>query len=334
MKFGHTDISLMPIGLGCWAIGGLWYDLGTCAGWGDVCDEESLRALDTGIGMGVNLIDTANVYGAGHSEALVGKAIEGRRDQVFISTKFGIEFDPATKTTTGKIKTPQDIIRSCEDSLRRLNTDYIDLFLFHLGDFPIEEAAMVRDTLEKLAGDGKIRYYGWSTSDPARQAVFAEGKHYEACEFALNVLEDDPAMCRFVEETGITGLCRSPLAMGLLTGKYNKAANFSKDDLRGKNAPVWMTYFVDGKPNEVFLKKLEAIREILTSNGRTLAQGCLGWILGRNDRFVPIPGFKRVEQVKENVGALEKGPLTKEQIAEIDRILRVSETVSGDFVSE
>ncbi len=321
MKFGHTDIDLKPIGLGCWAIGGLWYDLGTCAGWGDVKDEESLKALDTGIGMGVNLIDTANVYGAGHSEVLVGKAIAGRRDKVFVSTKFGIQFDPETKTTTGSIKTPEDIINSCEDSLKRLGTDYIDLFLFHLGDFPAEEAPMVRDTLEKLVDDGKIRYYGWSTSDPARQEIFSLGKHYEGCEFALNVLEDDPAMCSFIEEKGITGLGRSPLAMGLLTGKYNQKTNFSKDDLRGKNAPVWMTYFVDGKPNEIFLKKLENIREILTSEGRTLAQGCLCWMLGRSDRCIPIPGFKKAQQVMDNVGALEKGPLTKAQVEEIHRIL-------------
>ena len=165
---------------------------------------------------------------------LVGKAIAGRRDKVFVSTKFGIQFDPETRTTTGSIKTPQDIINSCEDSLKRLGTDYIDLFLFHLGDFPAEEAPMVRDTLEKLVDDGKIRYYGWSTSDPARQEIFSLGKHYEGCEFALNVLEDDPVMCSFVEEKGITGLGRSPLAMGLLTGKYNQKTNFSKDDLRGK----------------------------------------------------------------------------------------------------
>ena len=325
MKLGHTDIDLKPIGLGCWAIGGPWYDLGACAGWGDVRDEDSLLALHTGIDLGVNLIDTANVYGAGHSEVLVGKAIQGKRDKVFISTKFGIQFDPDTKTTTGTIQTPEDIIQSCEDSLKRLQTDYIDLFLFHLGDFPLDKAEMVRDTLEELVQKGKIRYYGWSTSDPERQAVFAKGRHYEACEFALNVLEDDPAMVNFVEEKGITGLCRSPLAMGLLTGKYDRAANFSKDDLRGKNAPPWMTYFVDGKPNEVFLKKLDAIREILTSDGRSLAQGCLCWILGRSGSCIPIPGFKRAEQVENNVAALEKGPLTKAQVEEIEKILRLAE---------
>ena len=321
MQFGHTDIQISPIGMGCWAIGGIWYDLGAAAGWGDVSDEESLRALQTGLDMGVSLIDTANVYGCGHSEELVGKAIAGKRDKAFISTKFGIRFNPDTKTTTGTIRTAEDIVRSCEDSLRRLGTDHIDLFLFHLGDYPLAEAAMVRDTLEDLVKMGKIRFYGWSTSDPDRQAVFAQGSHYEACEFALNVLEDDPAMVNYVEKQGITGLCRSPLAMGLLTGKYDRAASFSKDDLRGKNAPVWMNYFIDGKPNEVFLKKLESIREILTSEGRTLAQGCLGWIMGRGQGCVPIPGFKRASQVESNVKAVEKGPLSAQQMKEISDIL-------------
>lgn len=321
MKFGNTDMEFSPIGLGCWAIGGQWYDLGTTAGWGDVKDETSLEALDAGIEMGVKLIDTADVYGAGHSERLVGKAVAGRRDQVLISTKFGIQFDENTKKTTGTIHTPEDIVKACEGSLKRLGTDYIDLYLFHLGDFSVKEAPMVQDTLEKLADDGKIRYYGWSCSDPERQKVFFAGKHYMGCEFALNVLEDDPDMRKYVEARQIIGLCRSPLAMGLLTGKYNRNSNFASNDLRGKNAPVWMTYFIDGKPNEVFLKKLEAIREILTSDGRTLAQGCLCWILGIGDNFVPIPGFKRAEQVKENFGALEKGALTKQQIEEIDKIL-------------
>ena len=321
MKFGNIDMDFPPIGLGCWAIGGQWYNLGTTAGWGDVKDEESLEALDAGIEMGVKLIDTANVYGAGHSEELVGKAIAGRRNKVLISTKFGIQFDENTKTTTGTIQTPEDIIKSCEDSLKRLGTDWIDLYLFHLEDFAVEQAPMVRDTLEKLAADGKIRSYGWSCSDPERQKVFASGAHYQGCEFALNVLEDDPAMREYLESQQIVGLCRSPLAMGLLTGKYNKNSTLSSTDLRGKNAPVWMTYFVDGKPNEVFLKKLEAIREILTSEGRTLAQGCLCWILGRGAQCVPIPGFKRAAQVRENAGALEKGALTKQQMDEIDKIL-------------
>lgn len=321
MRFGNTKEEIVPIGLGCWAIGGIWYDLGSVAGWGDVNDEDSLAALDIGIGMGAQLIDTANVYGAGHSEELIGKAIQGRRSKVFISTKFGIQFDKASRTTNGFIKNSADIRKSCEESLHRLGTDYIDLFLFHIGDFAVNEAPMVRDTLEDLVKEGKIRYYGWSTSDVYRQEIFAIGKHNQACMFAENVMEDDPAMISFVEKHKITGICRSVLAMGLLTGKYNKSTIISKNDLRGENAPSWMNYFVDGKPNEVFLKKLSEIKGILTGNGRTLAEGCLSWIWGRSNQCMPVVGFKTKEQVEDNMKALEKGPLKKDEIDEIDRIL-------------
>lgn len=310
------------IGLGCWAIGGEFYDLGSPAGWGDVQDDVSLAALRQGIEMGVSLIDTANIYGAGHSEELVGKAIQGMRDQVVIATKFGIFCDEKTKTTTGTIETEEDIRRSLEGSLRRLQTDYIDLFLFHLGDYPKEKAPMVRDVLEDLAEEGKIRSYGWSTSDPERAAVFAKGAHCRAMEFALNVLEDDPAMVGLCREEKLLSICRSPLAMGLLTGKYNAKTVMPKEDLRGKNAPVWMNYYVDGRPNEIFLKKLENIREVLTSGGRTLAQGCISWVLGRSENCIPIPGFKTPKQVEENVRALEYGPLRKEQLEEIDQLLQ------------
>ncbi len=292
MKFGIDKKEIKPIGLGCWAIGGQFFDLGAPAGWGDVKDEVSLDALRQGIEMGVSLIDTANIYGAGHSERLVGEAIKGRRDQVILTTKFGILCDEMTKTTTGQIETEEDIRSSCEASLRRLGTDYIDVFLFHLGDYPKEKAPMVRETLEKLVKEGKIRSYGWSTSDPERAAIFAEGAHAGSMEFALNVMEDDEGMVEFCKREGVSAICRSPLAMGLLTGKYNKHTVMPDQDLRGKNAPPWMNYYIDGRPNEVFLDKLDAIREILTSKGRTLAQGCIAWVLGRGGHCIPIPGFK------------------------------------------
>lgn len=325
MKLGWTKIELPPMGLGCWAIGGQFFDLGAQAGWGDVEDAVSLRALETGIDMGIQLLDTANIYGAGHSECLVGKAIKGKRDRVFVTTKFGILCDEDLKTTTGIIRGPQDVIRSCEDSLRRLETDYIDTFLFHCGDYDKEKAFEILDVLERLAESGKIRYYGWSTSDPERAEIFAEGKHCVMMEFAENVMEDDPAMRSFCEKHDLAACCRSPLAMGILTGKYQTGMQMPENDLRGKNAPPWMQYFVDGRPNEVFLRKLEAVREILTSNGRTLAQGCLGWIWGHGKGCIPIPGFKTEQQVVENVKALTFGPLTEEQMSEVDSILNSME---------
>ena len=323
MRFGKTDIELGKIGLGCWAIGGIWRDLNANAGWGDVDDDESLRALHAGLDAGARFLDTANIYGCGHSERVVGKAVKGHRDQVILSTKFGILCDEEKKETIGQIESEEDIMASCEQSLRRLDTDYIDILLFHLGDFPLERVDMVLEALEKLVDQGKIRAYGWSTADPERARRFAQGFHCGGFMHVENIMEDDAAMLDLCEELGMTSIGRTPLCMGLLTGKYDRNTVFAKGDLRGKDeAPPWMTYYIDGKPNEVLLKKLNSVREILTSDGRTLAQGCLAWIWARSNKCIPIPGFRTEKQVRENVAALEKGPLTQEKMQQIEMLLK------------
>lgn len=309
------------IGLGCWAIGGPFTDLNAAAGWGDVDDRESLRALRAGLEMGAGYLDTANIYGCGHSERLVGRAIKGLRDRVVISSKFGILCDEESRATTGQIGSARDVFASCEGSLRRLGTDVIDIYLFHLGDFPPDRIGMVLEALEQLAAQGKIRSYGWSTDAAARARAFAAGSHCGGFMHVENVLEDDAAMVGLCEELHMTSLCRTPLAMGLLTGKYGANARFGKGDLRGEDAPPWMTYYINGKPNAEMLKKLTAIRDVLTSDGRTLAQGCLAWIWARSPRCLPVPGFKTERQVRENVAALEKGPLSAAQMAQIDALL-------------
>lgn len=322
MLFGKSDIEIGKIGLGCWAIGGIWRDLNANAGWGDVNDNESVRAIQAGIDCGARYLDTANIYGCGHSERVVGKAIRGKRDQIVISSKFGILCDEQKKETTGQIECPEDIIHSIEGSLRRLGTDYVDIMLFHLGDFPVERVDMVAETLEKLVAQGKLRAYGWSTSDEERIRAFAKYPHCGGFMFVENIMEDDKKMLSLCDELDVTGICRTPFCMGLLTGKYDKNTVFPKGDLRGKEeAPPWMTYYVEGKPNEKMLNKLASVRDILSSDGRTLAQGCLAWIWARSSRYVPVPGFRTEKQVRENVRALEKGPLTSEQMEQIEKLL-------------
>ena len=296
-------------------------DNGTQMGWGDVDDGQSIRAIHRALDMGVNYLDTANIYGAGHSEEVIGKAVHGRRDQVVISTKFGILCDPVRKCTAGSIRSAADIRQSCEDSLRRLQTDYIDLFLFHLGACELDKALQVRQTLESLVGEGKIRAYGWSTENAERAAVFAQSLHCAAFMHIENLFEDYGDMLALCEAQDKVSLCRSPLCMGLLTGKYSQSTQFVENDLRGRNAPAWMTYFINGKPNQEMMRRLEAVREILTAGGRTLAQGCLAWLWARSDKCVPVPGFRTEKQVKENVEALNAGPLTPEQMREIAKVL-------------
>lgn len=321
IKLGRTGLEISRMGLGSWAIGGPCMDNGTQMGWGDVDDGQSIRSIHMALDAGVNYLDTANIYGAGHSEEVVGRAIQGRRDKVVVSTKFGILCDPVRKCTTGVIQSAEDIRQSCEDSLKRLNTDYIDLLLFHLGGCELHKALEARDVLEALVAEGKIRAYGWSTEMADSARVFAQGEHCAAFMHIENLFEDYGGMIDLCEEKGMLSLCRSPLCMGLLTGKYGANASFAANDLRGVNAPPWMTYFVDGKPNAELMRRLDSVRGILTSGGRTLAQGCLAWLWARSGQCVPVPGFRTEKQAVENAQAMEKGPLTPEQMAQIHQIL-------------
>jgi aryl-alcohol dehydrogenase-like predicted oxidoreductase len=317
---GRSGIQVSPIGLGCWAIGGPFEFGDTPVGWGEVNDAESIRAVQRGLDLGINFIDTADVYGMGHSERIIAQALAGQRQQVIIATKFGNQFDETTRQYIGSNATPDYIRQACEASLRRLNTDYIDLYQFHLNGYDRNLAGEVRETLESLVKEGKIRAYGWSTDSVESARVFAEGPNCVAIQHQINVLEENAEMIALCEQLNLASINRAPLAMGLLTGKFTDNASLPDNDVRGRTKD-WMEYFVDGKPNPEWLKKLEAIREILTSGGRSLAQGALAWLWGRSPQTVPIPGFKTVAQVEDNAGALRFGPLTAEQMSEIEGIL-------------
>ena len=318
-RLGRSGHEVSGLGLGCWAIGGPFWRGENPVGWGDVDDTESRRAIHRGLDLGVTLFDTADVYGAGHSERVLGEALHGRRHEVVIASKFGNVFDEATKQITGADASPAYIRRACEASLRRLQTDYLDLLQMHI-DPPPETVPDVLDTLEALVSAGKIRGYGWSTDDSEKARRFAEGPHCTAVQFNFNVLQDNPAMLALLDEHDLAGLNRGPLAMGLLTGKFTADSRLPGDDIRGAGAP-WMQQFQDGRPNPEWLARIDAVREILTSSGRSLAQGALAWIWGRSEHTLPIPGFRTVAQVEENARALELGPLTPEQMQEVDDIL-------------
>lgn len=318
---GRSGIEISALGMGCWAIGGPFWADKTPLGWGEVDDSESIRAIHTAIDNGVNFFDTANVYGAGHSERVLGQALSGRRAQVVIATKFNAVFDETSRQVTGDDATPDGIRKACDESLRRLNTDYIDLYQFHDNGFSAEKALPVRDTLESLVEAGKIRSYGWSTDFPDRAEVFAQGPKCTAIQLQLNVLDDNPAVIALCERYDMAAINRGPLAMGLLTGKYTAETKPSIDDVRGAKSPEWMKYFADGRPNPEWLTKRDAISEILCSNGRTVSQGALAWLWARSPQTIPIPGFRNVKQVEENTAAMDFGSLTAEQMAKIDRLL-------------
>jgi len=319
---GRSGIEVSALGMGCWAIGGPFWSGETPLGWGEVDDEESIRAIHAALDLGVTFFDTANVYGAGHSEQVLGRALAEHRSKVVIATKFNAVFDETTSQVTGADTSPEGIRKACGDSLRRLNTDYIDLYQFHDNSFPAEKAVPIRETLEALVKAGKIRAYGWSTDFVDRANVFAQGPKCTSIQFQLNVLDINPAMLNFCESYHLAAINRGPLAMGLLTGKYTADTKVTGADVRSEKSPEWMKYFKDGKPNPEWLSMRDAIVEVLTSNGRTVSQGAIAWNWARSPQTIPIPGFRTVKQVEENAKAMEFGPLTREQMTQIEVILK------------
>ena len=320
-KLGRSGIEVSALGMGCWAIGGPFWRGETPVGWGEVDDDESVATIVSAIENGVTLFDTADVYGAGHSERVLARALAGRRQEVVVATKFGNVFDEDTRVVTGSDASPEYVRRACDASLRRLQTDYIDLYQLHIGDLPLDRVDDLLEILERLVELGKVRAYGWSTDDPERARAFARGEHCTAVQANVNVLQDAPEVLATADELDLACLNRGPLAMGLLTGKFTKDSVLPENDVRGPNAPEWMSLFRDGKPLPELLERLEAIREILTSGGRTLAQGAIAWLWARSSRTLPIPGCRTVAQARENAGALEHGPLSTSGLEEIERLL-------------
>jgi aryl-alcohol dehydrogenase-like predicted oxidoreductase len=319
---GRDGVEVSALGMGCWAIGGPFWRGTKPVGWGEVDDDESVRAIRRAVELGVTFFDTSDVYGAGHSERVLGRALAGRRDEVVIATKWGNSFDETTKQIVDDDGTTPEYLRGAvEASLRRLGTDRIDLYQLHLSELPIADAEALLDALDDLVKTGKIRGYGWSTDSTDRAEAWGrDGAHCVAVQHLLSVLNDAPELLATCERYGLASVNRSPLAMGLLTGKYGSESTLARDDIRG-DAPGWLTWFRDGRPDPELLNRIAAVREILTSDGRTLAQGALGWIWARSPVTIPIPGCRTVAQVEENAGALRHGPLTAAQVEEIGKLL-------------
>ncbi|TDC43166.1 aldo/keto reductase [Micromonospora sp. KC213] len=318
---GRSGIEVSALGMGCWAIGGPWAEGTRPLGWGRVDDEESVRAVRRALDLGVTFFDTADTYGAGHGERILGWALAGRRDQAVIATKWGYTFDERSRQATGEDASPTYLRRAVVDSLRRLDTDRIDLYQLHLGDLRLARAEALIGTCEELVADGLIRSYGWSTDRADRVGAFAEAApRASAVQHSLSVLRDAPAMLAVCDKHDLASVNRGPLGMGLLTGKYTTESRLPRDDVRGLT-PTWLEWFRGGRPAPEWLRRVRAVRGALTADGRTLAQGALGWLWARSGRTVPIPGCRTVAQVEENAAALRLGPLAPDHFAEVERQL-------------
>ncbi|MEV0561122.1 aldo/keto reductase [Dactylosporangium sp. NPDC050588] len=320
-KLGRSGIEVSALGIGCWAIGGPFWAGDQPLGWGEVDDDESIRAIRRALDLGVTFFDTANVYGAGHSEKILATALHGRRDQAVIATKFGATFDEQTRQVGPDDGTPEGVGRAVRESLRRLGTDYIDLYQLHINGLPIPQALDLIPALEALVEQGLVRAYGWSTDFPERATAFAEaGVHCTTIQADLSVLRGSFGVIPVADRHDLGVIIRGPLAMGLLGGRYTAESKLPEDDVRGLS-PEWMTYFTGGRPAAEFLNRIDAVRDVLTSGGRTLAQGALAWLWAYSGRTVPIPGCRTVAQVEENAGALAHGPLTESELADVEKLM-------------
>jgi len=314
------DKNIAPLGLGCWPIGGEMYAAdGQSLGYSNADDKESVKALHAAIANGINLFDTAAAYGAGHSERLLGKAFKNNADALIV-TKIGIAMDESSKKLLGEEVEPDSIIPAIDRCLARLDRDSIDLMLLHANALAAEPANAVFDEMDKARTQGKIKAFGWSTDFTESADAIADRPGFVAVEHAMHVLMDAPSMQSTIQDKNLYALIRSPLAMGLLSGKYTTETVLPGNDIRATNQG-WLQYYIDGKPNPEYIDRFNSVRELLRTGGRTEVQGALGWLWAKSPENIPVPGARTVEQVEGLAAAIEFGPLPTQTLNEITELV-------------
>ncbi|MFK7764770.1 MAG: aldo/keto reductase [Roseobacter sp.] len=318
MKILGQNVS--PMGMGCWAIGGQFYSGSVPHGFPNNDDAESIRTIRATLDAGLRIFDTAAVYGAGHSERLLGRALKDEPDAIIIS-KLGTAIDEDTRQVLHDETKASEVVSAIDRSLRRLDRDRVDVMLLHLNALPVAIARPIFEQLEIAREAGKIRAYGWSTDFPESVKAMADLEGFIGIEHAMNIFVDVPTIQTTVVDNNLTAFLRSPLAMGLLTGKYDGATVMPDADVRSVNSDK-RDYFQDAKPAEAHLRNLAAIRELLQTDGRTLAQGALCWLLAKSGRNIPVPGARTEKQAIENAGAVAFGPLSDSVMLQIEAVMK------------
>jgi aryl-alcohol dehydrogenase-like predicted oxidoreductase len=302
---GHSTLDVNRIGLGC---------MGMSEFYGSCEEEVSIEVLQKAIDLGVNFFDTADMYGCGDNERLLGKAFEGRWDDVVVATKFGMMRGPNGEFL-GINGRPEYIREACDRSLRNLGVEAIDLYYMHRKDPTVEIEESV-GAMAQLVEEGKVRTIGLSEVDPEtlRRAHAVHPVTALQTEYSLWSREPERELFEVCEELGITFVAYSPLGRGFLTGAISSCDDLEEGDWRLSNPR-----FTEEAIGEN-LRFVEVVDRIAQSRGVTKAQVALAWVLGRNDDIVTIPGTRKVHRLEENLGALDV-ELTGDDLAIIEEHL-------------
>lgn len=318
-NFPGTDLTVSEVGFGVWTLAAGW--------WGEFTDEQAVAMLHRAHDLGITLYDTSDTYGNGRGDALLGKAFQGRRDEVVIAAKVGYDFYNHPDARRGQQEIPHgtspEYLRLAVDKvLHRLGTDVIDVLMFHNAKAEHVANDEIWETFERLRDEGKIRYWGGALG-PSNGFLF-EGmdlireRRAAALQVIDNILEPFPgqAFTRAAEETGSTGLMvRVTHSSGMLEGKYTEDTEFAKNDHRRHRPRSWL---VNG------LQKVKALRFLHEGRDMTIGQAALKWLLASPAVATTLPNIYDVEQLEEFAAAPDKPDLTEEDLARVRELQRTN----------
>jgi aryl-alcohol dehydrogenase-like predicted oxidoreductase len=301
-KLGTQGLEVSALGLGC---------MGMSEFYGTTDEGEAIATIHRALELGIDFLDTADMYGSGANEQLVGKAIADRREDVVLATKFGnVRNDDGSREVRGD---PEYVRQACEASLRRLGLDHVDLYYQHRVDFrvPIEETV---GAMSELVEAGKVRYLGLSEASPEtiRRAQAVHPISALQSEYSLWTRDPEDGPLPACRELGIGFVAYSPLGRGFLTGQIRSPEDFGEDDFRSR-LPRFQ-----GENFQRNLNLVASVEELAEEKGRTPSQIALAWVLGRGDDIVPIPGTKRRSYLEENAGAVDV-ELTDEDLERLEQ---------------
>ena len=305
---GRTGLEVSEIGFGGWAIGG--NEFGNS--YGSTDDQESIRAIRKALDSGCNFFDTADVYGHGRSEIILGQTLKSNRKDLYIATKVGGDF---YAPTPGINFSPEYIAFAVDQSLGRLETDYIDLYQLHNPTLDMIKDGSVFDIMEKLRDDGKIRFIGVSIFDPVEGIEAIKIGKADAIQVVYNIFSQGAAEELFplALQNNIGIVAREPLANGFLTGKYTARSRFEEGDIRCN----WPSQMIGSR-----VQVADSLKEYLSPSKRSLTQWILNFVLARKAVSVVIPGSKTEEQVEENLGASDVELPTDAELEQLRNLFR------------